>query len=218
MGDSTQTDSLISAIGKTNNKDDGDTLAQVSMTWDPSVEQLLARWCDEAKCFEWMHVESFNYYDGMSRILAISSNILTAIGGVSNMVAGGYTINGFQLAWAFGGVSVLISIANMLQEKLAYASKSVEHDQRAIQWGRIKRKIEEEISVPPASRRDCGTFLKYIRHDINAVSTGGNSMIPGFILKKCMEKFGKLDDFEVPEICGKMEHTHIYIRAPYSVS
>ena len=100
----------------------------------------------------------------------------------------------------------------MLQEKLAYAAKSVEHNHYASQWGSIRRKIEEEISIPPESRRDCGTFMKYLRQDINKVSIAGNSTIPEFIRDKCLEKFSKIDEFDIPDICGKMEHTHIYIR------
>ena len=191
-----------------------DILSGVKMSWDPSVEMLLARWCDESKCFEWMHIESFNYYDNRARILTISTNILTAISGVSNMVAGGTIVNGFQLAWLFGSLSVIISISNMLQEKLAYSIKSIENSTLATQWGSIRRKIEEEISIPPESRRDCGTFMKYIRQDINQVSIGGNSMIPEFIRDKCLEKFSKINEFDIPDICGKMEHTQIYIRQP----
>ena len=194
--------------------DGGDTLSGVKMNWDPAVEILLAKWCDEAKCYEWMHTQAFSYYDGRARLLTIATNILTAISGISNVVAGGAVINGFQLAWVFGSLSVLISIANMLQEKLAYSAKSVVHDNHATQWSSISRKIEEEISVPPESRRDCTTFMKYVRQDINQVSMGGNSVIPEFIRDKCLEKFSKITDFDIPEVCGKMEHTQIFIRQP----
>ena len=40
----------------------------------------------------------------------------------------------------------------------------------------------------------------------------GNSMIPEFIRLACNDKFGRITDFDVPDICGKMEHTRIYIR------
>jgi hypothetical protein len=190
-----------------------DDIMIIKQDWNHAIEIMLARWADEAKCFEWMHTESYTYFDKRGKSLLITSNILTAVSGISNIMAGGITINGFQLAWIFGTLSVVISITNMLQEKLGYLTKAIEHNHYATQWGSIRRKIEEQISIPPESRKDCGTFLKYLRVDINQVSVDGNSMIPHSIRIECYEKFSKIQDFDIPDICGKMEHTQIYIKS-----
>jgi hypothetical protein len=79
-------------------------------------------------------------------------------------------------------------------------------------WSLIRRKIEEELSIPPESRKDCGTFLKYLKQDINAVSTDGNTMIPDFIRDACFIKFNSVPDFDIPDICGQVEHTKIYVK------
>jgi hypothetical protein len=180
--------------------------------WNSAVEIMLASWCDEAKCFEWMHTEAYSYFDTRARGLTIASNVLTAISGISNIMAGGVSVGGFQLSWAFGTLSVVISITNMLQEKLGYLQKSIDHNHYAAQWGCVRRKIEEQLSIPPESRKDCVTFLKYLRVDINQVSIDGNSMIPEHIRDECSEKFSKVPEFEIPDICGKVEHTQIYVK------
>lgn len=173
------------------------------VAWTASIERMIVRWCDQAKCFEWMHTEAYSHYDARARSIMIASNILTAVAGLSNVIAGGTTIDGFQL-------SIIVSITNMLQEKLAYTTKATEHRQYAIQWGTIRRKIDEEISIPPDSRKDCGTFLKYLRQDINQVSMDGNTKVPEFIRDACFEKFSKITDFDIPDICGQIEHTQGY--------
>ena len=180
------------------------------LAWTSSIEKLLVKWCDEAKCFEWMHTESYSFYDTRSRTLMITSNVLTAVAGLSNVIAGGVTIDGFQLAWAFGSLSILVSITNMLQEKLAYLTKAADHKQYSTQWGTIRRKIEEELSIPPESRGACETFLKYLRQDINKVSVDGNTMIPEFIRDECYKKFNSIENFDIPDICGDIEHTTVY--------
>lgn len=180
--------------------------------WSNSIEVLLAKWCDEAKSFEWMHSEGFNYFDKHSKRLLIASNVLTAVSGLSNVIAGGYSVNGFQLSWVFGSLSIGITITNMLQEKLGYASKAIRHEHYAAQWNLIRRKLEEELSIPPESRKDCGTFLKYLRQDINQVSTDGNTLIPDFIKDACFTKFKSVPQFDLPDICGQVEHTKIYVR------
>lgn len=178
--------------------------------WTASIERMIVRWCDQAKCFEWMHTEAYSHYDARAKAIMIASNVLTAVAGLSNVIAGGASIDGFQLAWVFGSLSIIVSITNMLQEKLAYTTKATEHRQYSIQWGTIRRKIDEELSIPPDSRKDCGTFLKYLRQDINQVSMDGNTKLPEFIRNACFEKFSKIPDFDIPDICGQMEHTQGY--------
>jgi hypothetical protein len=42
------------------------------------------------------------------------------------------------------------------------------------------------------------------------VSLAGNAHIPEGIPAACYKKFITTPDFEIPEICGDMEHTAIY--------
>lgn len=178
--------------------------------WDASIERMLANWCDEAKCFEWMHSVAHSQYDSHNKCLIISSNIITAVAGLSNVIAGGYSANGFQASWVFGSMSIVISILNMIQEKMSYATLAANFRQYSTTWGIIRRKIEEELALPVLSRKNCGTFLQSIRQDTNQVSLAGNGIIPESIKKECFNKFNKIPDFEVPEICGNMSHTSIY--------
>jgi hypothetical protein len=191
---------------------DVNDMSTTAVQWNSTIENMLARWCDQAKCFEWMHTEAYSYFEKRARFIAIASNVLTAVSGLSNVIAGGITVNGFQMAWAFGGLSIVVSITNMLQEKLAYNTSATEHRQYATAWGIIRRKIEEEVSIPPESRKECGTFLKYLRQDINQVSMNGSAKIPEHIRDACYAKFSKITDFDIPDICGQMEHTQVYVK------
>lgn len=181
-----------------------------TIMWDSSIDVLLAKWCDQAKCFEWMHTNAYSYYQTRARIFVIVTNVLSALSGLSNIIAGGTTINGFQLAWAFGSLTIIVSMTNMLQEKLAYATMATEFQHYSVAWGVVRRKLEEQLAIPPHSRKDCATFMKYIRQDINQVSIDGNAKIPEPIRNACYTKFNKIPDFDVPDICGDIEHTQIY--------
>ena len=181
------------------------------LQWSEAIDTLLASWCDEAKCFEWMHTESYHMFESRSRMLMISSNVLTSVSGLVNLIVGGVSVQGFQTSWIFGTVSILISITNMLQEKLGYSKSAIEHRSYATAWSVVRRKIEEELVIPRSSRKQCATFLKFVREDINKVSLDGNTKIPESILDQCLAKFGSIDKFSIPEICGKMEHTKIFV-------
>ena len=183
-----------------------------TFNWSPQIDELLASWCDKAKCFEWMHTEAYTLFDRKSKAFMITINCLTAIAGLSNVIAGAYTLNGFQLAWAFGSISIAASTLNILQDKLGYQASSHLHLKLASDWCAIKAKIEEVVSIPYSGRKDCKTFMRFIKDDIGKASTGGNSMIPEHIRSACYDKFSKITGFHLPDICGQMEHTHIYVK------
>jgi hypothetical protein len=189
-----------------------------TLNWSPTIDNMLATWCDNAKAFEWMHTQAFSLFDKRSRSFMISVNCLTAISGLSNVIAGGYNVNGFQLAWIFGGLSIAVSTLNILQDKLGYVALTNSHMKLASDWSSIKGRIEEVITIPYSGRRDCKTFLKYIRDDIVKSTSHGNTMIPDHIRKECYEKFKDIQDFDLPDICGKMEHTKIYVSEPLIVN
>ena len=50
----------------------------------------------------------------------ITINVLTTMSGLSNIIAGSYSIDGFQISWIFGSISIIASTLNIIQDKLAY--------------------------------------------------------------------------------------------------
>jgi hypothetical protein len=191
-------------------KDDKDIMESPSLQWTKEIDVLLASWCDNAKCFEWMHSETSIDYLKRSKIFMIVINLLTAVSGLSNIIAGNISINGFQLIWIFGSISILTSSLNILQDKLSYQSLAESHRKFAAQWSTIISKIQEIVLLPPSGRKDCKTFLKYIKADINQVTVDGNNLIPKNIRNECYEKFKNIQNFELPEMIGTVSHTKIY--------
>jgi len=188
----------------------GDQEIEGTFGWSSEIDQLLAAWCDNAKCYEWMHTEAFSLFDRRSKQFMITVNCLTAVAGASNMIAGGINLDGFQLAWVFGGISIAASTLNILQDKLGYQASSQLHRKLASDWATVRSKIEEVITIPYSGRKDCKTFLKYVKADINKATTDGSSLIPKRIREECYEKFRLIPEFDIPDICGQMEHTRVF--------
>lgn len=191
-------------------KDSKEEEEGTNVHWTPLIDKLLSTWCDHAKCFVWMHAQSFDICSHKTRSFMISTNVLTAFAGLANVIAGGITVNGFQTAWIFGGLSVLVSTLNVLQDKLGYSQRSEQHRKLSNQWDIIRSKIEEIIILPVNARKDCKSFLKYIKADINQASIDGNSLIQQEIKIKCYENFKNIENFDIPEICGNMHHTKTF--------
>lgn len=184
---------------------------QPGLQWTSSIEKMLANWCDQAKSFEWMNNEAYAKYNKLSTGMSITVNTAIALSGIANLIVGSTsTPGGIPPSTILGCVSIGISIISMLQDKFDWLTMSNNFRNASVKWSNIIRKIEEQLSIPPASRKDCGTFLKYIKQDINEVSET-NYMIPTYIRDKCFNKFSEIPNFDLPDICGQVEHTTVYV-------
>lgn len=187
------------------------------LQWSPSIDTMLANWCDQSKSFEWMNTEAYSRYSVRSTAMSITVNISIALSGVANLIVGTAQLSSTAVpsSTILGCVSIAISIISMLEDKFDWITMANNFKQASIQWSNVSRKLEEQLAVPPTGRKDCGTFLKYIKQDMTTVSAT-NYMIPKDIRTKCMEKFGKIPNFDIPDICGQVEHTSVYIPEPTS--
>ena len=191
-------------------KEEPDTSS--GLQWTPSIDHMLANWCDQAKSFEWMNTEAYSRYSVRSMSMSITVNVAIALSGVANLIVGSAQLTNASVppSTILGCVSIAISIISMLEDKFDWITMANNFKQASVQWSNVSRKLEEQLAVPPGGRKDCSTFLKYIKQDITTVSAT-NYMIPKDIRAKCMEKFGKIPDFDVPDICGQVEHTSVYV-------
>lgn len=182
---------------------------QPNFQWNSAIDTMLADWCDQSKCFSWMHTQSFQRYNTRALTMSIGTNSFISLSGVANLIIG-QTTDSTTGSMIFGCISIVIGIVNMIQEKFAFAALATDFKRSAQEWGFVTRKIEEQLAIPYSGRKHCGTFLKYIKQDINSIADT-NSLIPEDIRISCAKKFGAIKDFDIPDICGQMEHTAVYV-------
>ena len=183
------------------------------LQWTAQIDMMLANWCDQAKSFTWMHGQAYSRYSGRSAAMNICTNIAISLVGIVNLALASSQIEPMTTSIVTGSVSIGIGIVKMIQEQFNWTSLASDYKHSAAKWDHISRKIQEQVVLPYAGRKDCGTFLKYIKQDINEASDT-NTIIPKDIRNKCNDKFSKIPSFDVPDICGQVEHTSVYTEDP----
>jgi hypothetical protein len=186
-------------------------IVKSQLEWTVQIEKLLASWCDHAKCFVWMHSRAHDEAERTVRWYLWTFHILSTIAGLSNIITGDITIANFKIAWFFGGLTILLTSLSLLQEKLGLTERVINHRKLALQALVIKMKLEEILSMPRDARGDCKTFMKYIKSDINHSMIEKNAAIPHHIRDACLAEFSKKTDFDIPDVCGQVEHTVVYV-------
>lgn len=180
------------------------------LKWNSAIDKMLADWCDEAKCFDWMNNEAYARYSIRATVMSIIVNIAIALNGVVSLVIGTpVNITSIPPSTVLGCVSIVISIISMLQDKFDWITMANNFKTCSKQWADVARKMQEQLVVPHEARKDCSTFLKFIKQDI-AKASENNSSIPKDIRNKCFEKFSRIPNFNLPDICGQVEHTEVY--------
>ena len=183
---------------------------QPGLQWNGTIDKMIADWCDQSKCFNWMHTQAYSRYSKRALAMTIGANITISLSGITNLIIGSTVPDTKITSMIFGCISIAIGIVNMIQEQFNWPVLASKYKQSADKWGVVTRKMEEQLVIPYGGRKDCGTFLKYIKQDINNASDT-NALIPRDIREKCNDKFGKIKDFDIPDICGQVEHTAIYV-------
>jgi hypothetical protein len=186
---------------------------QPGLQWNGTIDKMMADWCDQSKCFNWMHTHAYSRYSKRSTAMNICTNIAISLVGIVNLSLASSQVEPMTTSIVTGSVSVAIGIVKMIQEQFNWTTLANDYKRSAKQWEIITRKIQEQLIIPHNGRKDCGTFLKYIKQDINEASDT-NVLIPKDIREKCNEKFGKIKDFDIPDVCGQVEHTTIYMPDP----
>jgi hypothetical protein len=194
------------------NQTESHTSSTSGFEWNDDVDQLLANWCDQSKCFVWMHAESYSVCERRSKQFMIGINCLTAASGLSNVITGATITNGIPLSWIFGSISILASTLNILQDKLGFQQNSAIHKKLEHSWAYLSTKLEGILVLPYSARQDCKTFLQTIKSDINQAKLEGSSLLSKEIRIACYEKFKGVVGFDIPDICGQMEHTRIFFQ------
>lgn len=186
---------------------------QPGVQWTPQIDTMLADWCDESKCFEWMNAEAYSRYNRRATAMNITTNITISLSGITNLILGATVSDTMVTSMIFGCISIGIGVVNMVQEQFNWSTIALNFKTYAKHWATITRKLEEQLIIAPSGRKDCATFLKYIKQDITFASEH-NSSIPKDIRDKCLEKFSSIPNFNIPDICGQIEHTAVYIIPP----
>lgn len=179
--------------------------------WESGIVALLENWTDNVKCYEWMHETAQARFSLVNIIIMSITGVLTTAAGLSNTVVSAMSDkSGFSASWIFGIMSVAQSFFMVFINEIGFKRRADQHGHYANEWRGLKFQLESELKRPVSSRADCSSFVNIIRKRMEQISNESDNMIPMTVRAACAKKFSVITDFDVPEICGDMEHTQAY--------
>jgi hypothetical protein len=180
--------------------------------WSKEHERLMAEWSDISVCYRWIHDQSEQHYHKRSLWINLPVIILSTLGGTANFGIQSLFQDDTTKKYAsfgIGGISLIAGLLTTVGNYLRYAQLEEAHRVASIAWGKFQRLIAIELALHPNERMDALDFLKVCRVDLDRLIEQAPP-IPEVSIQRFNQKFGTIRDLKKPDICGALEHTHIF--------
>lgn len=180
--------------------------------WTKEQERLMAEWSDIALCYRWLHDRSEKHFHSKTIWINLPVIILSTLGGTASFGVQSIfsTDSSKQLAsFVIGGISLTAGLLTTIGNYLRYAQLEESNRVASIAWGKFQRLIAVEIALHPNERIDSLDFLKICRADLDRLIEQ-SPPIPTECIQMFEAQFGHIKDLKKPDICGALEHTHIF--------
>lgn len=180
--------------------------------WTKEQERLMAEWSDIAVCYRWLHDKSDKTYHTKTLSISLPVIFLSTISGFANIGVQAILNSEEEkkyASFAIAGISLLAGLLTTIGDRLRYAQLEESHRVAAIAWGKFQRLIAVELALNPNDRMDSLDFLKICRADLDRLIEQ-SPPIPKESISLFERKFGKIKDLKKPDICGALEHTHVF--------
>ena len=180
--------------------------------WTKEQERLMAEWSDIALCYRWLHDRSEKHFHSKTIWINLPVIILSTLGGTASFGVQSIfsTDSSKQLAsFIIGGISLTAGLLTTIGNYLRYAQLEESNRVASIAWGKFQRLIAVEIALHPNERIDSLDFLKICRADLDRLIEQ-SPPIPTECIQMFELQFGHIKDLKKPDICGALEHTHIF--------
>ena len=182
--------------------------------WAKEQEELMADWSDIAACYRWLHDRTEKRYASYNMGFTIPVILLSTLTGTANFGLGSFFGDDVsaqkKATLAIGGASLIAGILTTLNNFLRFAQQSEANRVASISWGKFQRLLAIELAISPDERMDALDFLKLCRNELDRLIEQSPS-IPDKIIVDFENRFGRIKNLRKPDICGQIEHTHIYI-------
>jgi hypothetical protein len=181
--------------------------------WSKEQERLMAEWSDIASCYRWLHDQSEKVFHIRTLWINLPVIVLSTLGGTANFgIQSLFEDNETAKKYAsfgIGGISLFAGLLTTVGNYLRYAQLEESHRVASIAWGKFQRLIAVELALNPIDRMDSLDFLKICRAELDRLIEQ-SPPIPTRAIKSFEQRFGTIRELKKPEICGALEHTHVY--------
>jgi hypothetical protein len=180
------------------------------ITWNHSLEKLLAEEGEKALGQAWLHNQCEEYYGSRSNWMSIPVIILSTLAGTASASANQFFPGQPQITGlGIGSITIFTGILSTINSYFAFAKRTEAHRIADIQFNKVFRFISVEMTLPRNERIRAKDMLKIVREQIERLAET-SPQVPEFICDKFKTHFGKeYKDVAQPDITNGLRKISI---------
>ena len=192
---------------ETTDDSDVDNVNLKYLTWAGYLEDLMAKWSDNALSYAWLHNKAEAKYRKLNYAFTIPIVILSTVIGTINVGMNSiFPANLLQVGnIIIGGLSIFTGILGTLQNFFKYAQLSEAHRNSAIQWHKFHRTLKTELALESVCRRNAGEFFRSSKAELDRL-LDSSPYIPSDVVHRYVEE----NTIDLPDVIGHLQKTLVF--------
>jgi hypothetical protein len=181
----------------------------MDITWNERLEEYFASTGEKAHCLSWLHKRAEALYSFRTMFIDLPVIVLSTITGAASIGSKSLFGDAPEAPIILGIVSLFVSVLNTIGTYFAWARRSEAHRVSYLQYSKMYRFINVEMSLPRNERMKPRELLKYVKDEYERLSEI-SPMIPAKLIVIFNAKFGNEKEISQPEEVNGLEKITVY--------
>lgn len=182
--------------------------SEASITWNDSLETLVAEEAEKCGGLSWLHGECERYFSIHTNWIALPVIILSTVNGFLSGSSQTIFTNPQISSIGLGVVSLFTGVLSTIGSYFAWAKRTEAHRISAIQYQKISKFLTIELSLPKSERVAAKDILKITREQIERLMEISPA-IPGCIISRYKDMIKDSVDVAQPEVIQGFKKVYV---------
>jgi hypothetical protein len=183
------------------------------ITWTTQLEEHFASTGEKAHCLSWCHKKAEEKYSRLRTFIDLPVIALSSICGFLQVGSETMFNDSQTSSIALGSLSLFTALLASTQTYFKFAARAENHRLVAIQWSRLYRFLQIEMSLPRDERKPPHDLLRDTKDTVDRLQEI-SPLIPPDVIDMFKTNFAKEKEISKPEETNGLEKITIYTENP----
>ena len=181
------------------------------MEWSPSLEQLLAKYCDESQVREALHRKAYYFYKKLLSWFQIPIIVGSALSGSLQFLSKSFPDIENHMVTGTASLSIMVSLLSAVMSYLKIGESMTKNEISLVEWQNFHNTLQHQLSLRRHDRLEPEEFMKWVKQQYDRLFEISPVCNQKFITqtKKKIRKSAS-EQFQIPNYLNGFEHAVIW--------
>ena len=177
--------------------------------WNKRLEEYFSSTGEKAHCLSWLHKRAEVLFSTLTTFIDLPVIIISGVVGAMSIGTESLFGTNSNAPVVLGAFSIFVGVLNTIGTYFSWSKRAEAHRVSSIQYSRLYRQLNVEMSLPRIERTTPDELLKYVRNEYERLSEI-SPLIPRNIIKKFNILFKEETEISQPEEVNGLEKITVY--------